>query len=96
MVEETYPSHNAMSTKPSGTLHCGASQQANDTLSRKNGDQQKTKVKNTTPKTLVAFCSVRTAFAATASFWRLFRFARNLRRDGNEGVEFELIRCRKN
>lgn len=45
-------------------------------LSRKNGAQHNTNVKNTNPRTLLAFCSVATAFAVKDLFF--IRLARNL------------------
>lgn len=57
-----------------GTSHVGHA--AKNMLRRKNGAQQKTNVKNTTPNTLVAFCSVITALADSVFLFPLF--AKNL------------------
>lgn len=57
-----------------GTGHVGHA--AKKMLSRKNGAQHNTNVKNTNPRTLLAFCSVATAFAAMDLFF--VRPARNL------------------
>lgn len=60
-----------------GTIHPG--HEANNMLSRKNGAQHRTNVKNTNPSTFVAFCSLATAFADNdLSFLRL---ARNLSKE---------------
>lgn len=51
-----------MSTTWTGTEHSG--QAAKKIFRRKNGAQHRTNVKKTKPNTLLAFCSVATAFAA--------------------------------
>lgn len=77
IVDDTYPSHRHTSVTWSGTGHSSFGHTANKMFNRKNGDQHNTNVKNTTPNTLLAFCSVRTALAA-AKLWRFCLLARNL------------------
>lgn len=62
IVEDTYPSHRHTLTTCTGTEHSGHA--AKNMFSRKNGAQQSTNMKKTRPNTLLAFCSVATAFAA--------------------------------
>lgn len=51
-----------------------AGHDANNILSKKNGAQHNTNVKKTRPRTLVAFCSLATAFADNdLPFFRLVR-----------------------
>lgn len=57
-----------------GTIQAGHA--ANNILSRKNGAQQSTNVKKTSPRTLVAFCSFATALAERDR--PFLRFAKNL------------------
>lgn len=57
-----------------GTMQAG--HDANKMLRRKNGAQHKTNVKKTNPSTLVAFCSLATAFADKER--PFLRFVRNL------------------
>ena len=75
MVEDTYPSHKHVSTTCPGTEHSG--QAAKKMFKRKNGAQHRTNVKKTKPNTLLAFCSVATAFAVNDLLF--VRPARNLR-----------------
>lgn len=67
-----------------GTSQSG--QAAKTIFKIKKGDQHKTKVKKTKPRTLVAFCSVATAFADR--MLRLLRLLRNLQ--GNNLIELEV------
>lgn len=75
IVEETYPSHKHTFTILPGTLHSG--QAAKIIFNMKNGAQQNTNVKKTSPRTLVAFCSVATEFADSVC---LFLVERNLKK----------------
>lgn len=77
IVDDTYPNQRQTSVTWSGTGQSSFGQTANRIFNKKNGDQHNTNVKNTTPSTLLAFCSVLTAFAA-AKLWRFCLFARNL------------------
>ncbi len=82
IMDEAYPSHKATSTTCVGTGigHCGRGQKAKKIFNKKNGAQHRTKVKNTKPKTLLAFCSVRTAFVTVVTFCLRFRLGKNLKK----------------
>lgn len=86
MVEETYPSHRHTLTTCTGTEHSGHA--AKNMFSRKNGAQQSTNMKKTRPNTLLAFCSVATAFAANDLLFVLP--GRNLGRTRNVAFVFAL------
>lgn len=77
IVDDTYPNQRHTSVTWSGTGQSAFGHTANTMFNKKNGDQHSTNVKNTTPNTLLAFCSVLTALAA-AKLWRFCRLARNL------------------
>lgn len=75
-----------MSTTCTGTEHSG--QAAKKIFKRKNGAQHSTNVKKTRPNTLLAFCSVATAFAANDLLF--VRPARNLETQGFRCMFVEL------
>lgn len=75
IVDETYPSHKHTFTTLSGTWHSG--QAAKMIFNMKNGAQQNTNVKKTSPRTFVAFCSVATEFADSVG---LFLVDKNLKK----------------
>lgn len=77
IVDDTYPNQRHTSVTWSGTGQSAFGHTANTMFNKKNGDQHSTNVKNTTPNTLLAFCSVLTALAA-AKLWRFCLLARNL------------------
>lgn len=62
IVELTYPNHKQNTSTWSGISQLP--QDASIIFNMKNGDQQRTNVKKTKPRTLDAFCSVATALAA--------------------------------
>lgn len=79
IIDDAYPNHRATSTTCGGIRQCGRGQIANTIFRRKNGAQHKTNEKNTRPSTLLAFCSVRTAFVTVATFCLLFLLGKNLK-----------------